>query len=89
MRRALLAGTNIACLTINATNDMPICDPGGLDALGMVPFQINPHCLHGNPPGFMGERREERITEFGVLYSRSSATGARADRNRAAAGPRD
>ncbi|MGA8392216.1 MAG: dipeptidase PepE [Burkholderiaceae bacterium] len=58
------AGSNLACPTIMTSNDMPICDPGGLDALGLVPFQINPHYLHGNPPGFKGETREERITEF-------------------------
>ena len=58
------AGSNVACPTIMTTNDMPICDPGGFDALGLVPFQINPHYLHGNPPGFKGETREARITEF-------------------------
>jgi dipeptidase E len=58
------AGSNLACPTIMTTNDMPICDPGGFDALGLVPFQINPHYLHGNPPGFKGETREERIAEF-------------------------
>jgi dipeptidase E len=58
------AGANLACPTIMTSNDMPICDPGGFDALGLVPFQINPHYLHGNPPGFKGETREERITEF-------------------------
>jgi dipeptidase E len=58
------AGSNLACPTIMTSNDMPICDPGGFDALGLVPFQINPHYLHGNPPGFKGETREERITEF-------------------------
>ncbi len=62
------AGANVACPTIMTTNDMPICDPGGFDALGLVPFQINPHYLHGNPPGFKGETREERITEFGILH---------------------
>ena len=58
------AGSNVACPTIMTTNDMPICDPHGFDALGLVPFQINPHYLHGNPPGFHGETREERITEY-------------------------
>lgn len=58
------AGANLACPTIMTSNDMPICDPGGFDALGLVPFQINPHYLHGNPPGFKGETREERISEF-------------------------
>jgi dipeptidase E len=61
------AGSNLACPTIMTTNDMPICDPRGFDALGLVPFQINPHYLHGNPPGFKGETREERIAEFGVM----------------------
>jgi len=64
------AGSNLACPTIMTTNDMPICDPGGFDALGLIPFQINPHYLHGNPPGFKGETREERIREFGALNPR-------------------
>lgn len=58
------AGSNVACPTIQTTNDMPIVDPLGFDALGLVPFQINPHYLHGNPAGFHGETREERITEY-------------------------
>lgn len=71
------AGTNVACPTIMTTNDMPICDPGGFDALALVPFQVNPHYLHGNPPGFKGETREERITEFGVLHPRTWVAGLR------------
>jgi dipeptidase E len=71
------AGTNIACPTIMTTNDMPICDPGGFDALALVPFQINPHYLHGNPPGFKGETREDRINEFGVLNPRAWVAGLR------------
>ena len=71
------AGSNIACPTIMTTNDMPICDPGGFDALALIPFQINPHYLHGNPPGFKGETREERINEFGVLHPRTWVAGLR------------
>lgn len=58
------AGSNVACPTFQTTNDMPIVDPLGFDALGLVPFQINPHYLHGNPSGFHGETREERILEY-------------------------
>lgn len=71
------AGTNVTCPTIMTTNDMPICDPGGFDALALIPFQINPHYLHGNPPGFKGETREERIAEFGVLHPRTWVAGLR------------
>lgn len=31
------AGSNLACQTIRTTNDMPIVDPKGFDALGSVP----------------------------------------------------
>ncbi len=62
------AGANLACPTFQTTNDMPICDPLGFDALGFIPFQINPHYLHGSPPGFHGETREERIREYLVLH---------------------
>lgn len=34
------AGAVVACPTIQTSNDMPVCDPGGLDALGLVDFQV-------------------------------------------------
>ncbi len=71
------AGSNIAAPTIMTTNDMPICDPGGFDALALVPFQMNCHFLDGNPPGFKGETREERLREFGVLHPEVWVAGLR------------
>jgi dipeptidase E len=71
------AGSNLACPTFQTTNDMPICEPLGLDALGLIPFQINPHYLHGNPPGFHGETREERIIEYLELHPDVWAVGLR------------
>jgi dipeptidase E len=58
------AGSNVACPTIRTTNDMPIVAPPTLDALGLVPFQINPHFIGGKPAGHHGESREERLAEF-------------------------
>lgn len=58
------AGSNLACPTIRTTNDMPIVDPGGFDALGFVDFQLNPHFNNELPAGHQGETREERLTEF-------------------------
>ena len=68
------AGTNVACPTMRTTNDMPIVTPLSLDALGLVPFQVNTHYYLG--PMYVegdggcghvrhfGETREDRIREF-------------------------
>jgi dipeptidase E len=58
------AGSNLACPTIKTTNDMPIVDPLGFEAINLIPFQINPHYLDANPAGHGGETREDRILEF-------------------------
>lgn len=58
------AGTNLAGPTIATTNDMPICWPASLTALGLVPFQLNPHYLSRTDPLSTSETRDDRIREF-------------------------
>lgn len=58
------AGSNVACPTICTTNDMPIVEPPAFRALGLVPFQINPHYTDERIEGHRGETRDERVNEF-------------------------
>ncbi|HEV2861992.1 MAG TPA: dipeptidase PepE [Pyrinomonadaceae bacterium] len=58
------AGSNVACPTIRTTNDMPVVEPPTLDALGLVPFQINPHYTDARLENHNGETRDERLAEF-------------------------
>jgi dipeptidase E len=71
------AGSNVACPTLRTTNDMPIVEPPSFKALGLVPFQINPHYTDFHPPGHMGETRDERLNEFVKMNPEVRVVGIR------------
>ena len=86
VRRRVLAGTpyvgwsagaNVACPTMQTTNDMPVVDPLGFDTFGLVPFQINPHYTDRQIEGHGGETREERILEYLAANPKSTVVGLR------------
>ena len=71
------AGSNVACPTIRTTNDMPIVEPRSFAALGLVPFQINPHYTEARLPNHGGETRPERIAEYLELNRSDRVVGLR------------
>ena len=66
------AGANVACPTMQTTNDMPIVYPQSFETFGLVPFQINAHYHDGTIwvkerdvfEQHFGETRAQRIQEF-------------------------
>ena len=68
------AGANVACPSMQTTNDMAITMVPSFDTFGIVPFQINPHYHPGgiwfreNEDGefqqHFGETRARRVSEY-------------------------
>lgn len=62
------AGSNLAGPTILSTNDWNVVGLDRFDALGLVPFNINPHYRETDPAMAPGsETRDDRIREYHVV----------------------
>jgi dipeptidase E len=59
------AGSNVAGPNILTTNDWNVVALGSFDALGLVPFNINPHYKETDPAmAPFSETRDDRIREY-------------------------
>lgn len=71
------AGSNVTGQTIGTTNDMPIFYPSTFEALGVIPWNINPHYLDPDPESkHKGETRQTRIEEF-LIFNNIKVVGLR------------
>jgi dipeptidase E len=62
------AGANVAGPTILTTNDWNVVGLTRFDALGLVPFNVNPHYLETDPAmAPHSETRDDRIREYHVV----------------------
>ena len=77
------AGSNLACPTIGTTNDMPIVNPRrGLEALAIVPFQINTHFFAGRPCFADDEAPDDHECSGSSVSRCTTARRARTGRSR-------
>ena len=59
------AGSNVAGPNILTTNDWNVVGHGRFEALGLVPFNINPHYKESDPAmAAFSETRDDRIREY-------------------------
>lgn len=65
------AGSNLACPTIQTTNDMPVVWPrGGPAGLAVVAWQLNVHYVDPDPAStHQGETRLQRLAEYHEHHS--------------------